>query len=90
VQRDDANGNEIGDRWDNTNGTVVDDFYNTSGTMIGQTVYNGDAILHSSSSNVRAENTAGMTMLDVTGTTLVTASELAGFTTEALQLKPRA
>lgn len=67
-------------RYDNNNGTFVDDFYNASGALTSQTVYNADNILHSSNSNVTAINTTGMTTLDVTGSTYVTSSELAGFT----------
>ena len=67
-------------RYDNNNGTLVDDFYNSGGTLIGQTIYNGDSILHSNNSNVTGINTTGMTTLDVTGSTSVTAAELSGFT----------
>ena len=67
-------------RYDNNNGTLVDDFYNSSGTLVGQTVYNGDSILHSNNSNVTNINTTGMTTLDVTGSSSLTAAELSGFT----------
>ena len=67
-------------RYDNNNGTFIDDFYNSSGTLTGQTIYNADNILHSNNSNVTAINTTGMTTLDVTGSTSVTADELSGFT----------
>ncbi len=68
-------------RYDNDNGTYVDNFYNAAGTVIGQTINNGDGILHSINTNISAENTSTMTTLDVNGSTSLTAAELTGFTT---------
>ena len=68
-------------QYNNNNGSFVHNFFNTSGTQTGQTIYNADGILHSNNSNITAETTTGMTKLDVTGSTFVTAAELTGFTT---------
>lgn len=68
-------------QYNNNNGTFVHDFYNASGTLTGQTIYNGGTTLNSTNSNITAENTSSMTTLNVTGTTWLTAAQLAGFTT---------
>jgi hypothetical protein len=76
----DAAGDLTSIRWDNNNGSFVDDFYNPAGDQTGYVLSNADGILHVDTADASSINTSGMTTLDVIGYASITAAQLNGST----------